>query len=62
MFALFAPLKPPQGREDTLEQLEKIARQKELDKVTYITLGIVFWVIFVILIFAIIARYVIQGF
>jgi Ca2+/Na+ antiporter len=57
MFALFAPLKPPQGRHDTLNQLEEIARQKELTKVTYITLGIVFWVIFVILIIAIIVRY-----
>jgi len=57
MFALFAPLKPPQGRHDTLNQLEEIARQKELTKVTYITLGIVFWVILVILIIAIIVRY-----
>jgi hypothetical protein len=40
-----------------LNQLEEIARQKELTKVTYITLGIVFWVIFVILIIAIIVRY-----
>ncbi|MGW8303227.1 MAG: hypothetical protein ACWGNO_14210, partial [Desulfobacterales bacterium] len=39
IFALFTPLKPPQGRRDTLDQLEEIARQKELTKVTYITLG-----------------------
>jgi TRAP-type C4-dicarboxylate transport system permease small subunit len=45
-----------------LDQLEEIARQKELTRVTYITLGIVFWVIFVILILAIIARYVIGEF
>ncbi|MGD9060344.1 MAG: hypothetical protein PVF72_07885, partial [Desulfobacterales bacterium] len=50
MFALFAPLKTPQGRQDTIDQLEEIARQKELTQMTYITLGIVFWVIFVILI------------
>lgn len=61
-FALFAPLKPPRGRQDTLDQLEEIASQKELTKVTYITLGIVFWVILVILIIAIIARYVVGSF
>jgi Ca2+/Na+ antiporter len=62
MFALFAPLKPPRGRQDTLNQLEEIARQKELTKVTYITLGILFWVVFVILIIAIIIRYVLGNF
>jgi Ca2+/Na+ antiporter len=62
MFALFAPLKPPRGRHDTLDQLKEIARQKELTKVTYITLSIVFWVILVILILAIILRYVFGSF
>ena len=62
MFALFAPLKPPRGRQDTIDQLEEIARQQELTQVTYITLGILFWIIFVILIIAVIARYVIRGF
>jgi hypothetical protein len=60
MFALFAPLKPPRGRHDTLDQLEEIARQKELKKVTYITLSIVFWVILAILIVAIAVRYIVQ--
>jgi hypothetical protein len=45
-----------------LDQLEEIANQKELTKVTYITLGIVFWVVFVILIMAIAVRYVIGEF
>ena len=59
MFALFAPLRPPRGRHETLDQLDEIAQQKELAKVTYITLGIVFWVILIIFILAIISRYVI---
>lgn len=62
MFALFAPLKPPRGRHETLDQLEEIAQQKELTKVAYITLSIVFWVILVILIVAIIVRYVVASF
>jgi hypothetical protein len=57
---LLAPLKPPRGRHDTLDQLEEIARQKELTKVTYIILSIVFWVILAILIIAIAIRYILQ--
>ena len=59
MFALFAPLRPPRGRHETLDQLDEIAQQKELAKVTYITLGIVFWVVLAIFFMAIIIRYVI---
>ena len=40
LVALFAPLKPPQGRRDTLDQLEEMAQQKQLEKMTYIALSI----------------------
>ena len=58
LFVLVAPFKAPRGRHETLEQLQEIARQKEVQKVTYVTLGIVFWVVLVILIAAITIRYV----
>jgi Ca2+/Na+ antiporter len=58
LFALFAPLKAPRGRHETLAQLQAIARQKEVQKATYVTLGIVFWVVLVILVAAIVIRYV----
>ena len=58
LFALLAPFKAPHGRRQTLEQLQEIARQKEVQKVTYVTLGVVFWVVLVILIAAITIRYV----
>jgi Ca2+/Na+ antiporter len=58
LIALFAPFKAPRGRHETLDQLQAIARQKELQQVTYITLGIVFWVVLVILIAAIVIRYI----
>ena len=58
LFALFAPFKAPRGRHETIEQLQEIARQKEVQKVTYVTLGIVFWVVLMILIAAIAIRYV----
>jgi Ca2+/Na+ antiporter len=58
LIALFAPFKAPWGRHETLDQLQAIARQKELQEVTYVTLGIVFWVVLVILIAAIAIRYI----
>jgi hypothetical protein len=60
LFAMFAPFKAPRGRHETLDQLQDIAHQKELQKVTYVTLGIVFWVVLIILITAIAIRYVVQ--
>jgi Ca2+/Na+ antiporter len=58
LFALSAPFKAPRGRQDTIDQLQEIARQKEVQKATYVTLGIVFWVILVILIAVIVIRYI----
>ena len=60
LFALFAPFKAPRGRHETLNQLQGMAREKEVQKVTYVTLGIVFWVVLVILIVAIAIRYIVQ--
>jgi len=57
LVSLVAPRRPPSGRRETLEKLEQIAREKELEKITYITLGVFFWVVFFILILVIIARY-----
>ncbi|MEJ2168148.1 MAG: hypothetical protein P8X90_21720 [Desulfobacterales bacterium] len=58
LVALFAPFKAPRGRHETLDQLQAIARRKELQQVAYITLGIVFWVVLVILLAAIVIRYI----
>jgi hypothetical protein len=60
LFTLFAPLKPPQGRHETLDQLQEIAHQKKLERTTYITLGILFWVVLVLLLAAIIIRYILN--
>jgi hypothetical protein len=56
--ALFAPLKTPRGRHNTLNQLEDVAQQKQLEKMTYISLGAVFWVLLCILTWAVIVNYV----
>lgn len=55
--ALFAPLTPPQNRSDTLDQLDDMAEQKHLEKMTYMTLGTVFWIVLGLLIWAVIANY-----
>jgi len=55
--ALFSPLKPPQSRLDTLDQLDDVAEQKRLEKMTYLTLGTVFWIVLGLLIWAVIANY-----
>jgi Ca2+/Na+ antiporter len=57
LVALFAPLKPPRSRHDTLDQLEEMAQLKELEKITYITIGVVFWVVCLVLLWAIILHY-----
>jgi hypothetical protein len=57
MSALFAPLKAPRGRRDTLDQLEEIRQQKELQKAAYLALSMVFWIVLFIFVLAIIMHY-----
>jgi hypothetical protein len=57
LIALFLPNRPPYGRIETLEKLAEMRRGKELEQATYVTLGVLFWVILAILIIAIIVRY-----
>ncbi|MFZ7127616.1 MAG: hypothetical protein ACOWWM_15780 [Desulfobacterales bacterium] len=56
----FVPQRPPEGRHETLDKLEEIAREKQLEEVTYVTLGTVFWALLIILLLAVTARYLTQ--
>ncbi len=58
-FIITAPRKAPRGRRDTLDMLERIEREKEMEKAAYITLGIFFWILLFVLLIAIILHYVI---
>jgi len=58
ILAIAAPQRAPRGRHETLDMLERVARERELDQVTYLTLGTFFWILLVALIIAIIVRYV----
>jgi hypothetical protein len=53
------PRKAPRGRQETLDMLERIEQEKELEEVAYITLSIFFWILLSVLLIAIILRYII---
>lgn len=57
IFTIAAPQRAPRGRHDTLDMLERVARERELEQVTYVTLGTFFWILLVALIIVIIIRY-----
>lgn len=61
LLALFMPPRPPRGRQETLDALERMAAAKQLEEVTYVTLGVVFWVVLSLLLGAVILRYLIRA-
>jgi hypothetical protein len=61
LIGLFTPNRPPHGRYETLEKLEQVKKSKELQQVTTMTLGVLFWVVFSILALAIVFRYALSA-
>jgi hypothetical protein len=55
---LKAPRRPPHSRRETLEELDRIAKSKQLEKLTYMTFDLFFWIILVFLLAAILLHYV----
>jgi Ca2+/Na+ antiporter len=47
----------PQGREETIEILEKMQQKREVEQVAWVTLTIFFWVLMLALLSAILFRY-----
>jgi Ca2+/Na+ antiporter len=47
----------PQGREETIELLEKMQQKREVEQVAWVTLTIFFWVLMLALLIAILFRY-----
>jgi hypothetical protein len=58
---LRAPRKPPHNREETLETLDRIARSKELEKLTYLSFDLYFWIILIFLLAVIAIHYFVRG-
>jgi hypothetical protein len=48
----------PQGREETIEMLERMKREREAKQVAWITLTIFFWILVLTLLGAIVFRYI----
>jgi hypothetical protein len=57
LLAAIAPRRAPTGRIETLEMLEEIEQKRKLEKLTYISFGVFFWVALFALITVIIVRY-----
>lgn len=55
--AAIAPRRPPNSRIETLEMLEEIEQKRKLEKLTYISFGVFFWVALFALITVIIVHY-----
>lgn len=53
------PRQAPRGRRETLDMLDRIEQEKELEQVTYVTLSIFLWVLLFVLVMAIILRYIV---
>lgn len=60
LLAGHVPTRPPQNRRETLNMLERIAQEEKLDKITYVSVNLFFWVMVVVFITVIITRYVVQ--
>ena len=56
---ILIPQKAPRGRQETLDMLDRIEEEKQLEKFTYITLSIFFWILLSLFAIAIILRYTI---
>lgn len=62
LVALFLSLsalrRAPRGRHETIDILEQMEKEEELETVAYITLGLFFWVLLAFLVVAVYVRYI----
>jgi Ca2+/Na+ antiporter len=54
---LRAPRKPPHSREETIKTLDRIAESKQLERLTYLTFDLFFWIILVFLLAVVLLHY-----
>ena len=58
ILAASAPRQPPKGRQETLDMLERIEKEKEMKQFAYLTLNTFFWVLLLALLGAIVIGYI----
>ncbi len=54
---IFIPKRPPRGRHETLDMLDRIQDEKNMEELAFITLSIFFWILLFGLVIAIVLRY-----
>ena len=59
ILAIAVPRRPPEGRQETLELLEEVERERELKAATYMTLNVFFWILICVLVVTLIIRYIV---
>jgi hypothetical protein len=55
--AVIIPLPPPKGRHETLDMLDQIETDREVEQFAYISLNVSFWILLFVLIVLILVRY-----
>jgi hypothetical protein len=58
VLAVTGPRPGPRGRKQTIKMLERVEQEKKMEKATYVALGLLFWILFGVLVSAILVRYV----
>jgi hypothetical protein len=56
--SLSRPRRGPHGRHETIDMLERMEQEEELETVTYVALGTLFWILLAFLVAAVFVRYV----
>jgi hypothetical protein len=54
---IFTPKRPPRGRHETLDMLDRIQDEKNMEELAWITLSVFFWILLFGLVIAIVLRY-----
>jgi hypothetical protein len=53
-----APRHPPHNRKETIQLLEEEQQYRQLEKITYVSVDFIFWLIIVLLVVAVIYRFI----
>jgi len=58
--SFFAGRRYPRNRHETIDLLERIEKERELQKMTYLSLNIFFWIVLFVLVMAVLFRYALR--
>jgi len=58
--SLLAGRRYPRNRHETIDLLDRVKKERELQKMTYLSLNILFWLFLLVLVMAIVFRYALR--